>query len=92
MKYSKTTLLLIFIVLILINIISFYFLGESIKIADTLEHIESNTTEKILRFKKNLLEYFIYTTIILDFGFLILIIYSIFKKTSITKHHTPHIK
>ena len=52
MKYSKTTLLLIFIVLILINIISFYFLGESIKIADTLEHIESDTTEKLLRFKK----------------------------------------
>ena len=78
--------------MILINIISFYFLGESIKIADTLEHLESDTTEKILRFKKNLLEYFIYTTIILDFGFLILIIYSIFKKTSITKHQTPHIK
>ena len=52
MKYSKTTLLLIFIVLILINIISFYFLSESIRIADTLEHIESDTTEKILRFKK----------------------------------------
>ena len=78
--------------MILINIISFYFLSESIRIADTLGHIESDTTEKILRFKKNLLEYFIYTTIILDFGFLILIIYSIFKKTSITKHHTPHIK
>ena len=87
MKYSKTTLLLIFIVLILINIISFYFLGESIKIADTLEHLESDTTEKILRFKKNLLEYFIYTTIILDFGFLILIIYSILKK-----HPSPNIK
>lgn len=92
MKFSKSSLLLFFIILILINIISFYFLGESIKIADTLEHLESDTTEKILRFKKNLLEYFIYTTIILDFGFLILIIYSIFKKTSITKHHTPHIK
>ena len=87
MKYSKTTLLLIFIVLILINIISFYFLGESIKIADTLEHLESDTTEKILRFKKNLLEYFIYTTIILDFGFLMLIIYSILKK-----HQSPNIK
>ena len=87
MKYSKTTLLLIFTILILINIISFYFLGESIKIADTLEHIESDTTEKILRFKKNLLEYFIYTTIILDFGFLMLIIYSILKK-----HQSPNIK
>jgi len=73
--------------LILINIISFYFLGESIKIADTLEHLESDTTEKILRFKKNLLEYFIYTTIILDFGFLMLIIYSILKK-----HQSPNIK
>ena len=80
MKFSKSSLLLIFIILILINIISFYFLGESIKIADTLEHLESDTTEKILRFKKNLLEYFIYTTIILDFGFLMLIIYSILKK------------
>ncbi len=87
MKFSKSSLLLIFIILILINIISFYFLGESIKIADTLEHIESNTTEKILRFKKNLLEYFIYTTIILDFGFLMLIIYSILKK-----HQSPNIK
>ena len=87
MKFSKSSLLLIFIILILINIISFYFLGESIKIADTLEHIESNTTEKILRFKKNLLEYFIYTTIILDFGFLVLIIYSILKK-----HQSPNIK
>ena len=87
MKFSKSSLLLIFIILILINIISFYFLGESIKIADTLEHIESNTTEKILRFKKNLLEYFIYTTIILDFGFLMLIIYSILKK-----HPSPNIK
>ena len=92
MKYSKTTLLLIFIVLILINIISFYFLGESIKIADTLEHLESDTTEKTLRLKKNLFEFFIYVTIILDFVFLILIIYSIFKKTSITKHQTSHIK
>ena len=92
MKYSKTTLLLIFIVLILINIISFYFLSESIRIADTLEHIESDTTEKTLRLKKNLFEFFIYVTIILDFVFLILIIYSIFKKTSITKHQTPHIK
>ena len=73
--------------MILINIISFYFLGESIKIADTLEHIESDTTEKILRFKKKLLEYFIYTTIILDFGFLMLIIYSILKK-----HQSPNIK
>ena len=73
--------------MILINIISFYFLGESIKIADTLEHLESDTTEKILRFKKNLLEYFIYTTIILDFGFLMLIIYSILKK-----HPSPNIK
>lgn len=87
MKFSKSSLLLIFIILILINIISFYFLGESIKIADTLEHIESDTTEKILRFKKNLLEYFIYTTIILDFGFLMLIIYSILKK-----HQSPNIK
>ena len=87
MKFSKSSLLLIFIILILINIISFYFLGESIKIADTLEHIESDTTEKILRFKKNLLEYFIYTTIILDFGFLMLIIYSILKK-----HPSPNIK
>lgn len=78
--------------MILINIISFYFLGESIKIADTLEHIESDTTEKTLRLKKNLFEFFIYVTIILDFVFLILIIYSIFKKTSITKHQTPHIK
>ena len=73
--------------MILINIISFYFLGESIKIADTLEHLESDTTEKILRFKKNLLEYFIYTTIILDFGFLMLIIYSILKK-----HQSRNIK
>lgn len=73
--------------MILINIISFYFLSESIRIADTLEHIESDTTEKILRFKKNLLEYFIYTTIILDFGFLMLIIYSILKK-----HPSPNIK
>lgn len=87
MKFSKSSLLLIFIILILINIISFYFLGESIKIADTLEHLESDTTEKILRFKKNLLEYFIYTTIILDFGFLMLIIYSILKK-----HPSPNIK
>lgn len=87
MKFSKSSLLLIFIILILINIISFYFLGESIRIADTLEHIESDTTEKILRFKKNLLEYFIYTTIILDFGFLMLIIYSILKK-----HPSPNIK
>ena len=87
MKFSKSSLLLIFIILILINIISFYFLGESIKIADTLEHLESDTTEKILRFKKNLLEYFIYTTIILDFGFLVLIIYSILKK-----HQSPNIK
>ncbi|GAB1356988.1 hypothetical protein MASR1M29_11560 [Cloacibacterium normanense] len=87
MKFSKSSLLLIFIILILINIISFYFLGESIKIADTLEHLESDTTEKILRFKKNLLEYFIYTTIILDFGFLMLIIYSILKK-----HQSPNIK
>ena len=87
MKFSKSSLLLIFIILILINIISFYFLGESIKIADTLEHIESDTTEKILRFKKKLLEYFIYTTIILDFGFLMLIIYSILKK-----HQSPNIK
>jgi len=92
MKFSKSSLLLIFIILILINIISFYFLGESIKIADTLEHIESDTTEKTLRLKKNLFEFFIYVTIILDFVFLILIIYSIFKKTSITKHQTPHIK
>lgn len=87
MKFSKSSLLLIFIILILINIISFYFLGESIKIADTLEHLESDTTEKILTFKKNLLEYFIYTTIILDFGFLMLIIYSILKK-----HQSPNIK
>ena len=87
MKFSKSSLLLIFIILILINIISFYFLSESIRIADTLEHIESDTTEKILRFKKNLLEYFIYTTIILDFGFLMLIIYSILKK-----HQSPNIK
>lgn len=87
MKFSKSSLLLIFIILILINIISFYFLGESIKIADTLEHLESDTTEKNLRFKKNLLEYFIYTTIILDFGFLMLIIYSILKK-----HQSPNIK
>ena len=87
MKFSKSSLLSIFIILILINIISFYFLGESIKIADTLEHIESDTTEKILRFKKKLLEYFIYTTIILDFGFLMLIIYSILKK-----HQSPNIK
>ena len=87
MKFSKRSLLLIFIILILINIISFYFLGESIKIADTLEHLESDTTEKNLRFKKNLLEYFIYTTIILDFGFLMLIIYSILKK-----HQSPNIK
>lgn len=87
MKFSKSSLLLIFIILILINIISFYFLGESIKIADTLEHIESDTTEKILRLKKKLLEYFIYTTIILDFGFLMLIIYSILKK-----HQSPNIK
>ena len=78
--------------MILINIISFYFLGESIKIADTLEHIESNTTEKILRFKKNLLEYFIYTTIILDFGFLMLIIYSILKKHQSPNIKHPHIK
>ena len=87
MKFSKSSLLLIFIILILINIISFYFLSESIRIADTLEHIESDTTEKILRFKKKLLEYFIYTTIILDFGFLMLIIYSILKK-----HQSPNIK
>ena len=87
MKFSKSSLLLIFIILILINIISFYFLCESIKIADTLEHLESDTTEKNLRFKKNLLEYFIYTTIILDFGFLMLIIYSILKK-----HQSPNIK
>ena len=87
MKFSKSSLLLIFIILILINIISFYFLSESIKIADTLEHLESDTTEKNLRFKKNLLEYFIYTTIILDFGFLMLIIYSILKK-----HPSPNIK
>ncbi len=92
MKYSKTTLLLIFTILILINIISFYFLCESIRIADTLEHIESDTTEKTLRLKKNLFEFFIYVTIILDFVFLTLIIYSIFKKTSITKHQTPNIK
>ena len=92
MKFSKSSLLLIFIILILINIISFYFLGESIKIADTLEHIESNTTEKILRFKKNLLEYFIYTTIILDFGFLVLIIYSILKKHQSPNIKHPHIK
>ena len=78
--------------MILINIISFYFLGESIKIADTLEHIESDTTEKILRFKKNLLEYFIYTTIILDFGFLMLIIYSILKKHQSPNIKHPHIK
>lgn len=87
MKFSKSSLLLIFIILFLINIISFYFLSESIKIADTLEHLESDTTEKNLRFKKNLLEYFIYTTIILDFGFLMLIIYSILKK-----HPSPNIK
>ncbi|GAB1346167.1 hypothetical protein MASR1M104_10660 [Cloacibacterium normanense] len=87
MKFSKSSLLLIFIILFLINIISFYFLRESIKIADTLEHLESDTTEKNLRFKKNLLEYFIYTTIILDFGFLMLIIYSILKK-----HPSPNIK
>ncbi len=78
--------------MILINIISFYFLGESIKIADTLEHLESDTTEKILRFKKNLLEYFIYTTIILDFGFLMLIIYSILKKHQSPNIKHPHIK
>ena len=87
MKFSKSSLLLIFIILILINIISFYFLGESIKIADTLEHLESDTTEKTLRLKKNLFEYFIYTTIILDFGFLMLIIYSILKK-----HQSRNIK
>lgn len=92
MKYSKTTLLLIFTILILINIISFYFLCESIRIADTLEHIESDTTEKTLRFKKNLLEYFIYTTIILDFGFLMLIIYSILKKHQSPNIKHPHIK
>ncbi len=92
MKFSKSSLLLIFIILILINIISFYFLGESIKIADTLEHLESDTTEKILRFKKNLLEYFIYTTIILDFGFLMLIIYSILKKHQSPNIKHPHIK
>ena len=92
MKFSKSSLLLIFIILILINIISFYFLGESIKIADTLEHLESDTTEKILRFKKNLLEYFIYTTIILDFGFLVLIIYSILKKHQSPNIKHPHIK
>ena len=78
--------------MILINIISFYFLGESIKIADTLEHLESDTTEKNLRFKKNLLEYFIYTTIILDFGFLMLIIYSILKKHQSPNIKHPHIK
>ena len=92
MKFSKSSLLLIFIILILINIISFYFLGESIKIADTLEHLESDTTEKNLRFKKNLLEYFIYTTIILDFGFLMLIIYSILKKHQSPNIKHPHIK
>ncbi len=86
MKYSKTTLLLIFIVLILINIISFYFLNESIRTADTLEHIESDTTEKTLRLKKNLFEFFIYATIILDFGFLILIIIQYLKK-----HPSPNI-
>ena len=85
MKFSKSSLLLIFIILILINIISFYFLGESIKIADTLEHIESDTTEKTLRLKKNLFEFFIYATIILDFGFLILIQY-------LKKHPSPNIK
>lgn len=78
--------------MIIINIISFYVLNESIRIADTLEHIESDSTEKLLKFKKYLFELIIQATLILDFGFLVLIIYSIFKKTSNTLHQTSSIK
>ena len=61
-NFLKKYWFLILIILIIINVLGFYLIGESLVISDSLEHVESDEVIESLRRKD-----FFYTLLLISF-------------------------
>jgi uncharacterized membrane protein YhaH (DUF805 family) len=88
-KILKKYWLLSLIIFIVINILGFYLMKESLGISDSLEHVESDEVVASLKrknfFCKWLINFIFIIDVCLILSFLYLIIKNIFKKLNLSK-------